>query len=485
VAPVRAGETVADKYVVEHILGVGGMGVVVAARDKLLERKVAIKFLLPRLASSDTAVQRFVREARAAIRITSEHVVKLIEIDKLTNGTPFLVMEFLEGKDLRALMSELGTLPVTRAVDYVLQALQAIAEGHIKNIIHRDIKPGNLFLTTRADGTPLIKVLDFGIAKTLVPEGSESFALTGSDDIRLGSPAYMPPEQLRSPKDVDVRADIWALGATLYELLCGNTPFRGSTYAELISQVLSAPPEPLTAQLPDLVVPEELQAVIAKCLQKDRNQRYPNTMELAVALAPFGSNDARISLTRISGMWTHVAPRGARISDAPDGANLGTATTESLRPSSSSAKPSSKRGVSILLAAVLSAALVVLAVSWRSKSAEPPVSSQATTANHEQAVTPPSLKLVPQVPSAQPSSTALAVTPIPSAALSLPSALATNASAAARAPKPLASVAINKPPPTAPSASVSNAAPLASTTLKPEPETGESPDIEKLIEQRR
>src|SRR5688572_6067932 len=186
VAPVRPGEVVAEKYRVEETLGVGGMGVVVAARDEVLERRVAIKFLLPKLAGSETAVQRFVREARAAIRITSEHVVRLLEIDKLPNGTPFFVMEYLEGRDLRAVLREDGPLPPSVAVDYLLQALQAVAEGHLKGVVHRDLKPGNLFLTTRADGTPLIKVLDFGIAKRLEqPDELDHGSLTSSDDVRL------------------------------------------------------------------------------------------------------------------------------------------------------------------------------------------------------------------------------------------------------------------------------------------------------------
>ncbi|HWZ88613.1 MAG TPA: serine/threonine-protein kinase, partial [Polyangiaceae bacterium] len=197
-APVREGQTVAGKYVVGRTLGVGGMGMVFAARDARLDRQVAIKVLLPRLVTSQTATQRFVREARAATRITSEHVVKLLEIDTLPDGTPLLVMEYLEGRDLRAVLREDGPLPSRLAVDYVLQALQAVAEGHVQTIVHRDLKPSNLFLTTRADGSPLIKVLDFGIAKTLEPESAESLTLTSSEDVRLGSPTYMPPEQLHN-----------------------------------------------------------------------------------------------------------------------------------------------------------------------------------------------------------------------------------------------------------------------------------------------
>ncbi|HVY30633.1 MAG TPA: protein kinase [Polyangiaceae bacterium] len=301
--PVRVGEVVAEKYVVESTLGIGGMGVVVAARDRLLDRPVAIKFLLPKLVGSDTAVQRFTREARAATRITSEHVVRLLEIEKLPDGTPFFVMEYLEGSDLRALLRERGVLSPSLAVDYVLQAAQAVAEGHVKGVVHRDIKPSNLFLTQRADGTPLIKVLDFGIAKTTEREQPESTALTSSDDVRLGSPAYMPPEQLQDPRNVDTRSDIWSLGATLYELICGRPPFEGNGYLELATAILKEPPVPLSERDVPSTVPRALEQVLRKCLEKDRNNRYTNAAELAAALAPFGSEDARMSAARVSGMF--------------------------------------------------------------------------------------------------------------------------------------------------------------------------------------
>jgi serine/threonine-protein kinase len=331
---------VAEKYRVEETLGVGGMGVVVAARDEVLERRVAIKFLLPKLAGSETAVQRFVREARSAIRITSEHVVRLLEIDKLPNGTPFFVMEYLEGRDLRAVLREDGPLEPSVAVDYLLQALQAVAEGHLKGIVHRDIKPGNLFLTTRADGTPLIKVLDFGIAKRLEqPDELEHGSLTSSDDVRLGSPAYMPPEQLQDPRDVDTRSDIWSLGATLYELLSGKPPFDGPSYVELVSRILSAPPKPISSRDPAQRLPEGLEEVLKKCLEKERALRYANAAELATALARFGSLDARMSLTRVTGMQSLPSPQstGPRtISDS------GSACTTTL-PVAGEA-PSTRRG---------------------------------------------------------------------------------------------------------------------------------------------
>ncbi|HEX7452079.1 MAG TPA: protein kinase [Polyangiaceae bacterium] len=315
---VHEGQTVAGKYLVGPLLGVGGMGVVHSARDILLDRRVALKVLSPRLLSSRTAGERFLREARAATRITSEHVVKLLESDTLPDGTPILVMEYLEGRDLRALLREDGPLPPERAVDHLLQALQAIAEGHVRGIVHRDVKPSNLFLTERADGTPLIKVLDFGIAKTLESDRAEDFALTNSEDTQLGSPIYMPPEQLRNPRDVDARADIWALGVTLYELISGKQPFRGQSHADLVSQVLHATPEALATPLA-LSLPAGLQRVVARCLEKQRHQRYADAAELAAALAPFGGEDARLSLSRVTGLSRSRV--GAATSMAPGSAN--------------------------------------------------------------------------------------------------------------------------------------------------------------------
>jgi len=299
---VKEGQTVAGKYVVGRTIGIGGMGIVYAAYDQSLDRPVAIKVLLPRLLSSATAARRFIREARAATRITSEHVVKLIEVDSLPDGTPLLVMEQLVGMDLRAVLREKGALPARLAIDYLLQALQAIAEAHAQGIVHRDLKPSNLFLTRRADGTPLLKVLDFGIAKTLEEEQPEAFALTSSEDVRLGSPLYMPPEQLQNPREVDARADIWALGVTLYELVSGRAPFGGQSYAELVSAILSVTDDSIEERMSEHGIPLGLAEIVGKCLRKRRDQRFENAAELAAALAPFGSDDAKLSLNRVTGI---------------------------------------------------------------------------------------------------------------------------------------------------------------------------------------
>lgn len=379
---VREGETVAGKYVVGPLISIGGMGAVFEAHDKLLERRVALKVLLPQLLPSATASQRFLREARAATRITSEHVVKLLDTQLLPDGSPLLVMEYLEGKDLRALLRDHGPLEPTLAVDYVLQALQAVAEGHLQAIIHRDLKPSNLFLTERADGTAQIKVLDFGIAKTQ-PRTPEDFSLTSSEDVRLGSPTYMPPEQFQNPRDVDARADIWALGVTLYELMTGRVPFQGASYGELVSQVLNGSTQLLKAALSQTPLPAGLAEIVLKCLEKDRERRYANAVELAVALAPFGSDDARLSLTRVSGLGRARSPNptgAARDSIGSYEATLPVSSDAAPLPPNTTSGTSRTRAWALsnrtpLLFGGSVAALLALGVVWQGhllRSAPPP-----------------------------------------------------------------------------------------------------------------
>jgi serine/threonine-protein kinase len=206
----QPGDVIAGKYRVEAVIGTGGMGVVLGATDMSLGRAVAIKFLTPSKARRDDAVQRFVREARAAAAIQSEHVVRVFEVDKLASGTPYIVMEHLRGADLAHLLAARRTLSVGEAVDFVLEACEALAEAHACGIVHRDLKPQNLFVAQRPDGTTCLKILDFGISKAAVDDQPQ---LTATDTV-MGTPLYMSPEQVRSLKSVDHRADIWALGAS-------------------------------------------------------------------------------------------------------------------------------------------------------------------------------------------------------------------------------------------------------------------------------
>jgi serine/threonine-protein kinase len=292
-----AGEVLAGKYRIERELGRGGMGVVMAAHHQHLDEAVAIKFLLPELSQDPNLVSRFLREGRASIKIRSEHVVRVLDVATLPGGTPYMVMEYLDGTDLERLIERAGPLPVKTAVGYVLQAIEALAEAHALGLVHRDLKPANLFLVHRRDGSECIKVLDFGITKATNAEAGSSLGMTTTQGL-VGSPRYMSPEQMRPTRAIDVRADIWALGVVLHELLVGTTPFGGSTMTELLATILQDPAPPLRRIRPE--VPAELERVVLCCLEKDPSNRPQNVAELARSLASFGPVEAGASAERVS-----------------------------------------------------------------------------------------------------------------------------------------------------------------------------------------
>jgi serine/threonine-protein kinase len=294
----REGDVLAGKFRIERVLGVGGMGMVVSAMHLQLDERVAIKFLLPEALMNAEAVARFGREARAAVKIKSEHVARVTDVGALETGAPYMVMELLRGQDLSQVLRDRGALPIALAVQYVLQACEALAEAHAIGIVHRDLKPANLFLTARADGSPCIKVLDFGISKVTSQSGSGSdMGMTRTQSI-MGSPLYMSPEQMASAKDVDQRADIWAIGCVLYELVTGRVPFEAETMPQLCTLILHTDPPPPRSIRAD--VPELLDQVILRCLRKDRNQRYADVAMLAADLAAFSPDAGPRSAARIS-----------------------------------------------------------------------------------------------------------------------------------------------------------------------------------------
>ncbi len=295
--PVDVGDILADKYRVEKVLGCGGMGVVVAAWHLELEQLVAMKFLLPDLAANTEASERFRREARAAVKIKSEHVARVLDVGTMDGGVPYMVMEYMEGKDLGEVLDHSGAMPVQEAVSYVLQACEAIAEAHSIGIVHRDLKPANLFLTQRTDGSKLVKVLDFGISKSIVGGSGADMSLTRTSAI-VGSPLYMSPEQLESAKNVDPRSDIWSLGVILYELISGSVPFGGDTIPQLVRSVLAGYRKPLDEVVPG--VPKRLESIVASCLSMDKEGRFSNVAELTQALVEFGPQRSMVSAERVS-----------------------------------------------------------------------------------------------------------------------------------------------------------------------------------------
>lgn len=290
---ISAGDILARKYRVDRVLGEGGMGVVVAAIHVDLGHHVALKMMLPDKEHTPEMRERFLREARAVVRLKSQHVAKVLDVGTDEQDLPFIAMEYLEGKDLHETIKKQGPLSFEDAAEYVLQACEAVGEAHAAGIVHRDLKPANMFLTRDVSGAPCVKVLDFGISKLI---GAE-LALT-QETQALGSPLYMSPEALGSAKNVDARTDIWALGIILFHLVAGRTPFHEATMAQLCTRILTSPPTPLDEYRQD--APGGFEAVIHRCLQRNRDDRYANVAELAHALAPFAPVRARVYVERIA-----------------------------------------------------------------------------------------------------------------------------------------------------------------------------------------
>jgi serine/threonine-protein kinase len=308
------GGVIAGKYRIERVIGHGGMGVVVAARHLQLERTVAIKLIRGDWADDPLAVERLVREAKALASIQSEHVARVLDVGTLADGIPFIVMEYLEGRDLATLLERDGPLPIVDAIDFILQACEALAEAHRNGIVHRDIKPANLFVARQPGGVASIKVVDFGISKLINSASVES--LTHPSRI-VGSLYHMAPEQMRG-EAVDARTDVWAIGVLLFELVTGRKPWQDASWPAVCARVLNEAAPPLA--IGD-GMPEDLAAALRRCLSRAPEDRYANVAELAVALSPLGGRSARVSLERIVRLATSTGSLAAEaLSPLPPGA---------------------------------------------------------------------------------------------------------------------------------------------------------------------
>jgi serine/threonine-protein kinase len=294
---LQQGAIVANRYVVDRVIGEGNVSLVVAAKNLDLGELVALKILKPEMLTQPGALARFGREAKASVQIRSEYAAAVYDVGQLMDGTPFLVMEFLDGLDMERHVASRGALEVPECIECILQVCEALAIAHSKGITHRDIKPENLFRIERANGMFVTKVIDFGISKAALVGSVFGANLAATESAGVsGTPYYMSPEQVSASANVDMRTDIWSLGVVMYELLTGSVPFPAESFAELCSLVLTQPAPDVRVMRHD--VPFEVAETIRRCLEKDPKARYQNVAELAVALYPFSPKRARLNAER-------------------------------------------------------------------------------------------------------------------------------------------------------------------------------------------
>ena len=334
------GDVVADRYRIDQVVGAGAMGVVFAVTDLELGRRVALKVPVAPLEFQPEIEQRLLEEARLAAQLKSGHVANVLDVSRLSTGAPFVTMELLEGESLERMLARVGHVSVPEAVHFVLEACVALAEVHALGIVHRDVKPDNLFLASELDGTVRLKLLDFGVS---------SFALrqhTCTQASPVGTPLYMAPEQIESPQSCDVRSDIWSLGAVLYELLVGHPPFDADTIGHVLFKTLTTDAPAIRERRQD--IPERLEAAVLRCLARDPALRFQNVVELARELASFGRPD--------DGRYVNMARRILRLyaqreelratmpPDPPDDGDRISEPFLLIAPRSNSQSPNSRSG---------------------------------------------------------------------------------------------------------------------------------------------
>lgn len=441
---VAKGDVLLGKYTVERILGQGGMGYVVAARHHELHELFAIKLMLPAAAANDEASARFIREARAAARLKSDHVAHVHDVGRLESGEPYMVMEYLTGRDLKDHLKARGVLPLNEVLSLMLETCEPLAEAHSIGIVHRDLKPANLFLFERQNVAPVVKVLDFGISKNLSMPGQEGTNLTDTGAF-MGSPSYMSPEQMADGKSTDPRSDIWSLGIVFFELLTGRLPFEAIQLTEIVVQVLNEPTPSALAIRRDL--PRSVDAIINKCLAKNRENRYQSVEELMGALrrlaSEIGASPAKADSTPFDRTERVIPPTLLEKPDAAPSASQETgewAAPDEPPP----ALPMRKSGAALLLPGVVALA----SLAWVGTSMMNKPGPQNHLVEPQSAVDQKEEKTIPaQEPAGTTATGAMTATP---------SAIASNASPDAGVPsapqEPRAAPFTKSKPPTKPTA---------------------------------
>ncbi|MBI5500543.1 MAG: protein kinase [Deltaproteobacteria bacterium] len=386
------GRTIEGKYEIVRRIGEGGMGSVYEARHLLLDKKLAVKVLLPEVAGDPEVVQRFHNEARIAASLGHENVIEITDMGVLPSGSPFIVMEFLQGESLAHRLEENNRLSTSETVRILAPVLDALAVVHEAGVVHRDLKPDNVFLARRsgAEGArTVVKLLDFGISKLRCAE-TGNFHLTRTGTV-LGTPYYMSPEQASGCKDLDQRADLYAVGVMLYEMLVGRRPFEGDTYNALLAAILTRDPPRPRELCPD--IPEALEAIILRAMARDAAQRFPTASEFLHALAPFGP----------PGLVPRSSP--SRLAPLPSRSAVGTPAARSV-DREGDARP--RRGGLLwivtggLVAAAAAVALLVLRPWDDGTTDSPGPSPAAESAAARPPVPPPSPDLPPATSAALP-----------------------------------------------------------------------------------
>jgi len=475
---LREGELIGGRYKIERCLGGGGMASVYRATHVGLDQPVAVKVVSPLIREVPGIVSRFMREARAATRLKGEHIVRVFDVGATDDGAPYMVMELLQGRDLGELLDEGFRPTVEQAIDYVLQACEALAEVHGLGIVHRDLKPANLFVTRGPDGLTCIKLIDFGISRVDSPlSPKDSIALT-NPEVVMGSPRYMPPEQMESAAAADSRSDIWGLGAILYELLVGHAPFDGESLFDIYAAaVRSPPPAPSSVRRE---VPKDLDDVLLKCLRVDPTDRHADVAELALALAPFGNEDASSRAESIARVLDASRARGQGVDDGvlapPSDRNKSSSSSRIRRRASESRASRRRRVVGLTAAAMLLVGVGFVARPLARRLNPAPFDSENSAAAviEEQPLDPPSTLVDVPGPSPAPAETTAADEQESAAAdeqVTAAAAEQVTAEATAAAAPAEATATTSKATPTATPAATTP----KSTTSKPAPRAHVSP----------